>query len=238
MPRRSWWWMRPEISRRAPRRSGCSASTPHRRQDRQRPGRHLPDLRHPSRARADRPGAVPATKLDARPRPLPRRRRPRPGRLCDQAGVGHQNAYPGIGRRGGGRLGDRRRGLRRRPHAARRAGGPARSATCWRSRATTVSWLAGLPTAPTRWPPGFPSQPGSVCPPGQAPRATAATTGRSSSSTSAPQALPSSAGCWCAATSVPASWPSTTALCPGPCRWPPWFASPGPAGGSRWSFRN
>jgi DDE superfamily endonuclease len=78
---------------------------------------------------------------------------------------------------------------------------------------------------------------GSRCPAARAPRATAATTGRSSASTttaSPPLARwQASTGSWSAATSAPASWPSTAAGCPARCRWPPWSGSPDNAGGSR-----
>src|SRR6266545_2862790 len=76
--------------------------------------------------------------------------------------------------------------------------------------------------------------PGSASRPARAPRATATTTGRSSSSTLARVTLqtPGSAGCWSAATARPASWPSTTAGCPAPCHWPSW--SRWRAGAGRW----
>jgi hypothetical protein len=87
-----------------------------------RPGRGLPGLRRRCRARADRPGAVPAPVVDQPPRAPAGGRRPRPGRVCDQAGAGQPDAGPRAGRRGPGSVGDRRRGLRRQPPAPGRVG--------------------------------------------------------------------------------------------------------------------
>jgi DDE superfamily endonuclease len=53
--------------------------------------------------------------LAGRSRTLAGRRRPRPGRLCDQARADPPDARARAGRRGAGRLGDRRRGLRQQP---------------------------------------------------------------------------------------------------------------------------
>ena len=60
------------------------------------------------RARPDRPGAVSAPRLDRRSRALPGGRRPRPGRVCHQAGPGQADAHPRPGRWRAGRLGHRR----------------------------------------------------------------------------------------------------------------------------------
>jgi hypothetical protein len=46
----------------------------HRGQDRERPGRRLPGLRRPPRARRSGPGTLCSAFLDLRPRPLPGRR--------------------------------------------------------------------------------------------------------------------------------------------------------------------
>jgi len=92
----------------------------------------------------------------------------------------------------------------------------------------------GAPGAPTPCSGRFRRGPGSASRPARAPRATATTTGRLSSSTLARVTLqtPGSAGCWSAATARPASWPSTTAGCPAPCHWPSW--SRWRAGAGRW----
>ena len=58
---------------------GAAAVHRHRRADRERPGRGVPGLRRPPRARADRPRLVPAASLGRGPRPLRRRGRPRTG---------------------------------------------------------------------------------------------------------------------------------------------------------------
>ena len=116
-------------------------------------------------------------------------------------------------------VGDRRRGLRRRPGAAGRAGGPQASAMCWRWPATTAVRRRRRPL-PRRRP--APAGPGAglavrvapasgakghrllrlgVCPPGR-PR---------------PAGQAASTGCWSAATAPPASWPSTAAGRPARC---------------------
>jgi DDE superfamily endonuclease len=89
---------------------------------------------------------------------------------------------------------------------------------------------AATPTGPTPW---CPLGPGSASRPGAAPRATASTTGRLSNSTTATATPLIGTGCSPAATPPPANWPSTAAGCLGPCRWPPWSATPDAAGGSR-----
>ena len=53
----------------------------------------------------------------------------------------------------------------------------------------------------------------------------------------APAARQASTGSWSAATSEPASWPSTAAGHPARSRWPPWYGSPGAAGPSRSASR-
>ena len=64
--------------------------------------------------------------------------------------------------------------------------------------ATTRSWPQAIPGAPTSCASGSPGGPGSGSRPAAAPRATAATTRRSSSSTPATRTIPRSAGCcWC-----------------------------------------
>ena len=57
---RCWWWTKPGTSRRAPRPWGAAPVHRHRRPGGERPGRGLPGVRHRRRARAGRPGAVPA----------------------------------------------------------------------------------------------------------------------------------------------------------------------------------
>ena len=91
------------------------------------------------------------------------------------------------------------------------AWGPGASGRCWWWPATTWSWPAGSPGVPTGCSGGCRRGPGSASRPARAPRATAMTTGRLSSSTLARVTLqtPGSAGCWCAATARPGSWPST-----------------------------
>ncbi len=89
----------------------------HRRADRERPGRGVLDLRRLARPRAAGPGAVPAEILDHRSRPVRRRRGARGHLVRDQTGAGDRADPPG-GRSAGGGLGQRRRGLRRRPEAA------------------------------------------------------------------------------------------------------------------------
>jgi hypothetical protein len=70
-------------SRRASRRWGCSASTPVRRPGGERPGRGLSGVRHRRRTWAGRPGAVPASPVDRRPRAPASGRHSRPGGVCD-----------------------------------------------------------------------------------------------------------------------------------------------------------
>jgi hypothetical protein len=60
---------------------------------------------------------------------------------------------------------------------------PAASGTCWRWPATTGSWPQATPGAPMSCASGSPHGPGSASRPAAAPRATASTTGRSSSGT-------------------------------------------------------
>jgi hypothetical protein len=63
-PRQCWSSTRPATSRAAPPPLGATPGHRHRRQGRKRPGGRRPRLGHRCRARADRPGAVPAPVLD------------------------------------------------------------------------------------------------------------------------------------------------------------------------------
>src|SRR4030095_4310865 len=69
-------------------------------------------------------GVCPAWVVARCPRAPAGSRRPRPGRVCHQAGAGHPDAGPRAGCRRPGSMGDRRRGLRRQSRAAGRARGP------------------------------------------------------------------------------------------------------------------
>ena len=103
-----------------------------------------------------RPGAVPAPGLDRGSGPLPGRPGARGGRVLDQAAAGPSHAPARPGRRGPGRLGDRRRGLRRRPGPAALAGGP-RPVLCAGGevhRATAAPRGVGAGAPPPSWPPG------------------------------------------------------------------------------------
>ena len=84
------------------------------------PGGSVPHLCRPGRARAHRPGALPAEVMDRRPGPLPGGRHPRRHGVRDQAGAGAADDRPHPGRRGTSELGCRGRGLWRRPCAARK----------------------------------------------------------------------------------------------------------------------
>ncbi|MFE0915638.1 IS701 family transposase [Streptomyces sp. NPDC058812] len=105
------------------------------------------------------------------------------------------------------------------------------SATCSRSPALTASRPRPDPSAPTTWPRRSPSGPGRSCPPDEARRATAGTTGRRSPSP--PPAWPAISTCWSAATTGPAHSPTTAAIHPARSRCPPWSRSPEAAGRSK-----
>jgi len=108
-----------------PRRRPPAPVHRHRRADRERRGRRLPHLRLPPRTRRRRSRALPAQVLDERPGPLRPGRRPRRCRLRHQAAAHptDDRAHPGRGICG--RMGGRRRGLRRQPAPARRPGAAA-----------------------------------------------------------------------------------------------------------------
>jgi hypothetical protein len=107
-PPRCWWSTKPAISRKAPPRSGCNASTPAPPARLTTPGRRLPDLRHHGRARGDRPRATPAPRVAGRRRALLGCRSTHAARLCHQARAGQDDAATRTGCWGASRLGDRR----------------------------------------------------------------------------------------------------------------------------------
>jgi hypothetical protein len=88
-----------------------------------KPGRAAGPGREPVRP-GGATGAVPAPGLDRCSWAPAGGRRPHPGRVCDQAGLGCPDDRPRAGRRCPGGVGGRRRGLRRQPWAAGRAGSP------------------------------------------------------------------------------------------------------------------
>ena len=116
---------------------------------------------------------------------------------CQAAGIPDQVGFatkpalatamicPRAGRRRPGRLGDRRRGLRRRPRAAGRAGGPRHRLCAGGGLRPPRPGRWRQPSAPTPCSGGSRRGPGSACRPARAPRATATTTGRSSAWTTA-----------------------------------------------------
>ena len=116
------WSTRRATGRRQRHRRGPAAVHRHHRPDRERPGHGLAHLRHHGWTWADRPGAVSTAALGRRPGPSRRRQRPGRRELRDQADAGPADDRPDAGGRRSGRVGERGRGLRRRPATARRAG--------------------------------------------------------------------------------------------------------------------
>jgi hypothetical protein len=144
-----------------------SASHRHRREDRERVSRRLPRLRGTGRARGGGPGAVHPALVDVRCGPLPGRGPGRGHRLCGQTGTGRPDDRPVPRCRAPRRPGRGRRGLRRQPEAALRAGKSARRPTCSPSPAHMKSSPMRGSSARMPWPRRCPGEPGRSYRPGR-----------------------------------------------------------------------
>ena len=161
-------------------------------------------------------------------RPVRRGGRPRRRGVRDQARAGPPDDHPGAGRRHGRPVGRRRRGLRRRPGPAPRAGGPRHRVRAG-GRLQPPGRHRRRPPARRRHrrPPAPPRLAADIRRPGlQRPPLL-----RLGLDHHRPGAAPAGSGpCSSAATTAPASWRTTAATPPARCPWPPWSASRAAAG--------